>query len=237
MIFWKWRGQGGKGHWELFWKFIRFCGVIRPQEPMNNDKDCRLGKLTNIMPNCKWYRKTFKCILSTTVYVWTRVPLSRHQVYPIWEAQTPEGYLEKSSNWGRSSSSDSFHPLIFCKGGGDHFEKNFLPFGCANNCMQMWREGELMNDYGRFQIVESISVLIKTESIPPTEFTHKHISSSFHFGWGLVGKWLIAKVLFHDMFENHLQLDSWFLILNLRNMKRKFTQEKIIIQIFIFGLF
>ena len=171
------------------------------------------------MPNCKWYRKTFKCILSTTVYVWTRVPLSRHQVYPIWEAQTLGGYLEKSSNWGRSSSSDSFHPLIFCKGGGDHFEKKFLPFGCANNCMQMWREGELMNDYGRFQIVESISVLIKTESIPPTEFTHKHISSSFHFGWGLVGKWLIAKVLFHDMFENHLQLDSWFLIL------RKYEKE------------
>ena len=188
------------------------------------------------MPNCKWYRKTFKCILSTTVYVWTRVPLSRHQVYPIWEAQTLKGYLEKVQTEVDLLPRTLFIPLYFVKAEAIILKK-FLPFGCDNNCMQMWREGELMNDYGRFQIVESISVLIKTESIPPTEFTHKHISSSFHFGWGLVGKRLIAKVLFHDMFENHLQLDSWFLILNLRNMKRKFTQEKIIIQIFIFGLF
>ena len=175
-------------------------------EPMNNDNDCWLGQLTNIVPNCKWYRKTFKCILSTSVYVWTRVPLSRHQVYPIWEAQTLEGYLEKSSNIGRSSSSDSFHPPIFCKGRGDQFDFFLfcLPFGCAivvkqlhANIKRGWVDEWLQHynlsvvilvDSLRFQIVKSLSVLIKTESTPPTEFTHKHISSSFHFGSGLVGK-------------------------------------------------
>ena len=189
-------------------------------EPMNNDNDCWLGQLTNIVPNCKWYRKTFKCILSTSVYVWTRVPLSRHQVYPIWEAQTLEGYLEKSSNIGRSSSSDSFHPLIFCKGGGDQFDKKkFLFFGWRGWVDEWLRHNHtsvlilvdslkfqivesikiyflnvrerlelLRQDVVNISIVESISVLIKTESTPPTEFTYKHISSSFHFGSGLVGK-------------------------------------------------
>ena len=92
---------------------------------MNNDNDCRLGQSTNIMPNCQLYRRTFKCILSTSVYVWTCVPLSRHQVYPIWEAQTLEGYLEKVQTEVDLLLRTLFIPLYFVKAEAIILKKSF----------------------------------------------------------------------------------------------------------------